>query len=1438
MRQIPSNALTKLATQQGTEPFNYIEIEWVAGSVTRYGDKAGPGILPKILEISAIDEMLNLDGSGSSATISVTLDDTDGSIKNLMDQYCIHKKKCTIYQYFEGMSISDAFVVMQGQIVSPITWSESTRDISFSVLSQMQSNEVGFAIEEGQFQYIDESLIGQVWPVGFGDCVHVPAVKVGTTLSSFTLSLFGLPDLTLPMRAAVIQKNITALQDAYGIYVQYVSKLRASVPLPATIQEAYAQAIVEEDTYKQSREDSIYDLELLNKQHDTLIEDYNNTEDTNEKINIKTKIDLLADTREDLGNLIKKYSTRIIELQYDKKALQIDADNEVNVYQQTTTIRNKLIQLLKEYHKLVKDVRAITSVMEQQQQYYSSSVVIDNGLKYPQNVPIEMMFNGLRVLGTMNGNLFTVTNFLPTYANVTVGPKLDSAMDSFYINDPNYSLQGKYCLLSDGTIIKITDQSQTRCVFELKSVKKDRRDQKNDIVYNGPNAAAINQGLSHLLTGYETPDQLVQIANTMPKDLSKYIYTILAGSQNKQTIEVVGDVIGGTVKFMVDGFETDPVDITDSSADVKAALLTLPTLSQMYSNNPFTVTGGPLISNPIHITFQSLPMPTIHVSSDGLRAKWLLDITGTPTGGTVVYNFNNICNIMVPYNATAAQFNAVAAQYNNFFTASGDGLDKDKGIVVEFLDAGAFISVLQNNVTYTSGEQVIVHVGYATDHAPLAISRIESTGAHEHTKKKIDSIINSYIGKSGFKKSYDKAIKTLYENWDTLRELQLAGATADEKAVATEAYAKSYKDYEAMMDKIKIPNSVMEEAYKLLSKEEYRELFRMEVYKYLEWRRSMLPVQAADDTTDKYYLTGYVIDHIQEVAPTILPHWGQPTSLLGDQYIESLPTGEAFVVQVGESCSLANDYQEKYVANILESSIKAVYGRRSIRGIKTLVPIPSRYYVKNEADNFGAFYATTITLRRPLSEYTNEQWDDGISVTYTSNISGNTADVIDYIFTNYTNITLDPTNKSEIHAALANYPQNFVVTSKIDALELIKSVAYQARCQVLIKGLTGYIKYLSTEPEPVDTITEDDIIFGSMKLTYTDTENVNTRLIATWKPHYAYPKNNLITLRHNVAKYGLQTENIDFFTYNIYDLVMKSATFWMIRKSNNWKIAQFSTPINKLNLESGDCVTIDLENNIYCDGPVNGIIQSAVYDSGKNQIHFEVWLPVREGEMEQYTFAWPSDISATTFFPSISEMTSGYAGNPIVGSVPTGTEYDPYDPSLIAYRPRDYGLLKLADSADVNPTSPVTGFNEMDYSDVPATNYQAAKVEQISDNELLDRDGTGQPTSDLMEETKTGAELLSLKPTFAAFGRVVRDNGSGLVDSNEMPEGADSETQVYRHLYDVRLQNGQVVNVHQLQLNKDEIIPKGTVVLVTYDNHANEFQMQVPIFLEDGEASS
>jgi hypothetical protein len=288
-----------------------------------------------------------------------------------------------------------------------------------------------------------------------------------------------------------------------------------------------------------------------------------------------------------------------------------------------------------------------------------------------------------------------------------------------------------------------------------------------------------------------------------------------------------------------------------------------------------------------------------------------------------------------------------------------------------------------------------------------------------------------------------------------------------------------------------------------------------------------------------------------------------------------MPTSSFFWAPAGSEVFLEAESEILHIVSLIPGTVDKVCAYKQLgdnqhysgeSGSSRLQEIPAEYYTIYETD-YDGYEVVEIGLTRPLSSY-GEGWGDDIFVSFTSTVGPLATDIIDWILTKYTNLTSDPVSFAAVAIKLADYPCNFYLTDRKDALQLIHDIAYQSRCGLYIRNGIVYIKYLSEEPTPVKTITKSDIISKSLSKQLTETESLATKITVNWQPSGAAINNELspeykIILKNNINLYGTQAKDIHYYTQNTYSTILKSATFWLIRESNSWEIYKFSCPLKR-----------------------------------------------------------------------------------------------------------------------------------------------------------------------------------------------------------------------------------------------------------------------------------
>lgn len=518
-------------------------------------------------------------------------------------------------------------------------------------------------------------------------------------------------------------------------------------------------------------------------------------------------------------------------------------------------------------------------------------------------------------------------------------------------------------------------------------------------------------------------------------------------------------------------------------------------------------------------------------------------------------------------------------------------------------------------------------------------------------------------------------------------------------------------------------------------------------------------------------------------------------------------------VKAGTQVSLQSNTSIIYIVSILECEVHSVQAYRRALNDDILTIVPSTWYEVKNVD-IGGYNITYIEFGRPPSSH-DETMQDDLYVTATSTVGPNTIDIIEWLITTYTDLEFDTVSFNEIKTKIDNYPSHFALLDRINIFSLLEDIAFQARCAIWISQGKFYMKYLSEEQDAVDNINEGDIDAGSLELFTTDTEELVTKLTANWTDNYAITEPNRIILRHNISKYGTRERDINFFIYNLPELVLKSATFWLIRFANMWKNIRFKTYLHKLPLETFDIINFNFNQSFAANTNIKGIMTNITYESNSQELNMEAWLPVKFGTMEPYIFAWPAQVDEFELFPTDEEIAIGYAGGDGPGEETSGEPLTrgrftiEYKGDEDRKQRQDYGDEQPSDIGDEKPFPEFIGQNfssigERDPDDYEYGNYP------FEPEEFETESGTG--------------------------SRCYPGETVGTIGNDNM-----ISVRIYKRKL---LEDGEIVEVKQLDIAEDTDIPVGTWVLVMSNTFkedptntdpdaelVTEYTMQVPVWL-------
>lgn len=420
-------------------------------------------------------------------------------------------------------------------------------------------------------------------------------------------------------------------------------------------------------------------------------------------------------------------------------------------------------------------------------------------------------------------------------------------------------------------------------------------------------------------------------------------------------------------------------------------------------------------------------------------------------------------------------------------------------------------------------------------------------------------------------------------------------------------------------------------------------------------------------------------------------------------------------INIGDEVTLADNDKDAYIANCVPNDkipatvVDEVFGFRTIKGERKIVPIPTRYYTKRTDQEYDQLRVTAIEMKRPLKTYKDEGWDDEVYVSLRGGVFGNSdydvIDVIIFFITKYSTLSYDTTSFNATKAYVTNLKPNFALLERRNVISLIEDIAWQAKCTIWVHNNIVYIKSLAHQTPDQYSIDESDIL--EYEVTYTDEADLITVFEAKYRKWYLPDSERSIILRNNIPLYGKRRKEFDFFIYTDEKIIENVATFWLLRYSHVWKRINFKTPIHTLRFDTYDQIGITLSTDLISAGEFHAIIESTIYDMRNREISYQCWIPIRASDTSQYLWAFTAD--QVELYPYPFPGLDNYPGGSSSGyNITTGGNL------IYVSRPNDYGALYPADSA-LNTPDPQATLGEVDYAVRKNKNkYTRKKINKLS----------------------------------------------------------------------------------------------------------------------------
>lgn len=569
-----SNIAAALAQTQGKEPILVLRVWWEWDSdIAYYAERNMLTIPGSILNISGLDSICKIShGGGASGSITVTLSDPDKAIKTRFDTNpAIHKCYCFLYQAFDANSTNEAewALLFQGQLSTPIVWDELARTFTFDILGEVELNEAGFTVEQGQFTHVPSESIGKIWPIVFGTVNRVPAVQVSSQLVGKVV------EPTNKITKSELQSLLDICRGYAPVWREYLKaepKYEYSYGTPTI--DHFLEITRKRTEYlikiEQLRRHFYNKLPTYATSVDQLLTNYMNWQ-----YNVHV-LDTLNRQKLSFMNTIAQYEQAIINHTgnaqmvafYEGLITKLTDGYTSDVDGEHVNGITELDTLITQFEDAIDTILPYIKAGEQAltDKWGTTTFTIENGEEFPQNTSIAIRIKNARVQGTFNGNIFTPATDKPiiaSYLNVVIAERedinpLEPNYAEFWITDADIVLKGMYCLIhtedtddSQYKIFYVVDQIGKRCFIKpilwKRSINTDEEVKYDQLLIEPTAVPKILEAAPVILASWIES----KIDTLDPETLTGYGYDYNKDETDKPWAIEVGDIVTEDIQYPV-----------------------------------------------------------------------------------------------------------------------------------------------------------------------------------------------------------------------------------------------------------------------------------------------------------------------------------------------------------------------------------------------------------------------------------------------------------------------------------------------------------------------------------------------------------------------------------------------------------------------------------------------------------------------------------------------------------------------------------------------------------------------------------------------------------------------------------------------------------------------------------------------------------------------
>ena len=299
--------------------------------------------------------------------------------------------------------------------------------------------------------------------------------------------------------------------------------------------------------------------------------------------------------------------------------------------------------------------------------------------------------------------------------------------------------------------------------------------------------------------------------------------------------------------------------------------------------------------------------------------------------------------------------------------------------------------------------------------------------------------------------------------------------------------------------------------------------------------------------------------------------YGQPILITPENCSFTNAYGEYPLHMTGD---MYNDYAEHWTTG---KDAKIEFYEESM---ETLISVLPSNYVLNVFDSDmnllipNQEYSITLT---PQTTITREEITS-VWCSVSSSVGPNIVDIIKYIIENYTELTFNMDDYTDLHDLHENFPVGFYYPEEVTVGACLKDICRQACLEWTIYGGEFFLKDATSRQNiPTDlTLDSSQLELGSIRWDTSRSKDLVTSLKGTWsETEYPDDEEREVELENNIDLFGEIYGTMDFPIYHAEGSIQRALTYYLDRRSNVWENLTFRNFLYSMNMYLYERVDVD-----------------------------------------------------------------------------------------------------------------------------------------------------------------------------------------------------------------------------------------------------------------------